>query len=49
MVACTEEPAVTVAAEVEALTPKAGVPLDVESLETPAKRPWASLVSPAVK
>jgi hypothetical protein len=47
MVAIVELPAVTVAAEVEALKPKADGAVDDVMLAMPAKRPWASLVRPA--
>jgi hypothetical protein len=47
MVAVVELPAVTVAAEVEALKPKAAGAVDDVVLAMLAKRPWASLVRPA--
>jgi hypothetical protein len=47
MVAVVELPAVTVAAEVEALKPKAAGVVEAVVLAMPAKRPWASLVRPA--
>jgi len=49
MVAWAEVPAETVRAAVEALKPKVGVAEVELSLPIPAKRPWASLASPAVK
>jgi hypothetical protein len=47
MVAVVELPAVTVAAEVDALKPKAAGEVEAVVLAMPAKRPWASLVRPA--
>ena len=47
MVAMAELPAVTVAAEVEALKPKAAGEVEAVVLAMPANRPWASLVRPA--
>jgi hypothetical protein len=47
MVAVVELPALTVAAEVEALKPKAAAAVEVVVLAMPAKRPCASLVRPA--
>src|SRR3984885_3923354 len=47
MVAVVELPAATVAAEVDALKPKAAGAVEAVVLAMPAKRPWASLVRPA--